>query len=174
MANQDRAFGFIPVRGNLKPEPYTLDATTVAIKRGDVLVAVDAGTVDGAESSADPYVGASLPVGIAAEDKAANAGGTILVYDDPNLRFIGQMDNGTTVGGAGQSGMNLNYDIISTASGVLNSIMEIDESSGVTTAATPIKALRLYPQEGNALGEFAVVECCWSMHARMSTGVTGI
>jgi len=174
MANVDKPLGFKPLRrmggGVVNMNSYTLDATTVAIKKGDVIVAVNAGTVDGAESSADPFVGAAPIVGIAAEDKASNAGGSILVYDDPDLVFVAQMDDGTTVGGAGSSAMNLNYDIISTASGVNTSIMEIDESSGVADADTPIKVIRLYPVEDNAHGEFARYECIWSQHQGKSSG----
>ena len=172
MANVDKPHGFRPIRrlsgGAIGVNSYILASSNTRIRVGDVLVATSAGHVDHASTSADPFVGDDPIVGIAAENVDANSGGTILVYDDPDLVMEAQCDDGTNIAA---TNLNLNYDIISTATTTEEiSIMEIDSSSGATTAATPIKALRLYPVPDNELDEFARLEVIWSQHQAKSSG----
>lgn len=172
MANVDKPFGFRVLRtlSGKAPNmnPYSLAAANTRIRIGDVLVATSDGVVDHASTSANPFEGAAPIIGIAAENKDASAGGTIYVYDNPDLVMIAQCDNGTVMA---ETNRNLNYDIISTATTTENiSIMEIDASSGVSTAATPLKAIRLYPALDNAWGEFAILEVTWAQHQFKSSG----
>ncbi|MFH1645633.1 MAG: hypothetical protein ABIB11_04350, partial [Candidatus Omnitrophota bacterium] len=83
MANTDLPMGFRPYDAEARMTPYEISATNSEILRGDVLEMPAAGYVSGqAAASSAPILG------IAAEYKAANSGGKILVYDDPNSRFI--------------------------------------------------------------------------------------
>lgn len=93
--------------------------------------------------------------GIAAENKAASAGGTIAVWCDPQQWFVAQTDDGTgTLTTAAQHTEGLNATFIGT--GVTNgeSDAEIDETSGATTATLLFKVIRLSDERGNAIGEF--------------------
>jgi len=95
--------------------------------------------------------------GIAAEAKAASAGGTIKVWADPNQLFIAQTDDGTGTATTAAA-VDLNINFIGT--GVTNGIgtSELDESSANTNATYQFKIIKLADEINgkavNAYGEF--------------------
>lgn len=91
--------------------------------------------------------------GIAAEYKAANTGGTIAVWADPQQWFVAQTDDGT---GDLTSAANLGKNCTFVGTGVSNkrSTAEIDENSGDSTATLLFKTIRLSDEANNAHGEF--------------------
>jgi hypothetical protein len=167
MANVDRPHGFRPIEGNLVTHEYPVAAANSVIGVGDLVVLTAAGTIDIAAASATQIIG------VAAQAKAASAGGTCLVYDDPDILIEGQMDDGVTTGAA-LAGMNANFDIVATAATNDQSNQEIDEDSDATTSTLPLKALYLYPVVDNAYGEFNRIVCTINNHVKKSTGVTGL
>jgi hypothetical protein len=150
MANRNSPNGFLPVinldgSGGPKLEYLPLLATNVLIGRGDP-VTIAAGGVDKAGAS-------TALCGIAAEPKAANSGGYIAVWSDPNQLFVAQTDDGTgdlTTA----ADMRKNANIVAGTPVNGQSIAEIDENTGDTTATLPLKVIRLSNEIGNALGEF--------------------
>tara|TARA_R100000501_G_C2626202_1_gene119844 strand:- start:720 stop:1226 length:507 start_codon:yes stop_codon:yes gene_type:complete len=167
MANTDRPHGFTVIEGNRSTHSYPVAAANSVIGVGDLVVLTAAGTIDIAAASATQIIG------VAAESAAASSGGTILVYDDPNILIEGQMDNTVTTGAA-LAGMNANYNIVATAATNGTSNQEIDEDSDATTATLPLKALYLYPVPDNAYGEFNRIVCSINNHVKKSTGVDGL
>lgn len=172
MANTDAPHGFRPVRhltgGTVRTNVYNLVAANSAIGVGDVIVQTDTGEVN--RGAADPTAG--TVVGVAAEPKAASDGGDILVWDDPDIIYEAQMDDGTTY--TVQTGMNLNYNIVdgTPVNGV--SIQEIDEGSAATTSTLPLKALRLYKAVDNAFGQFNRIEVILNTHVARGVGTAGV
>jgi len=151
MANIDNGTGFLPYNnpnnGGGQPvvEEFDLAAANTKIGVGTPVKSVG-GVVDIAAA------GDAL-IGIAAEYKAANAGGKIKVWSDPSQRFVAQTDNGTGVLTA-VAGIQLNANFIGTGVTNKRSTAEIDESSGATGATLPFKVLKLSPEVSNAYGEF--------------------
>lgn len=150
MANRDNAKGAVPRKhlsgGEIRAEHVALAAANTAVGVGTALAVTSAGVYDIWSSGAI--------AGFAAEAKAANSGGTIKAYIDPNIVYSAQTDNGTGVGTA-QTAVNLNTTIVNNAT-VTNGTSrgELDESAFDTTATLPIKILKLYPSPDNAFGEF--------------------
>lgn len=169
--NVDRPRGFRPTR-TLDGSPitcnsYPVAAANTAMGIGDVVVRTNAGVVDIGAASATQIVG------IAAEAKAASAGGYMLVYDNPMTCFAAQTDDGTGTATA-QTACNLNINFVATASSGGMSRMELDENTANTTSTLPFTLLRLYPAPGNDLGEFNVWEVCINNHVLKSLGTTGV
>ena len=149
MANTNNPSGFLPYMSNGRSKPriqyLPLLATNVAIGVGDPLT-IGAVGVDKASASA-------ALCGTAAEPKAANSGGKIAVWSDPDQWFVAQTDDGTgdtTAAG----GLRKNVDFVAGTPSNGRSIAEIDENTGTTTATLPFKILRLSDEAGNAHGEF--------------------
>jgi len=172
MANLDWANGFTLAEGCEAgcetAHYYDISATNGAIGRGDLV-----------ERHTDGYVRQAVAssvriIGVAAEYKAANSGGTIAVYDNPEAIFVAQMDEADF---AAQTDMDLNFDIIATTPDSRGlSRMEIDSSTKNTTATLPIKVLGLLSVTdayGNTFGANARVRCIINNHLKKSTGVTG-
>lgn len=155
MANSNVPNGFKPYGsphgGGGQPvvTEHALLSTNAAIGVGDP-VKVAAGGVDRAAAS-------DALCGIAAESKAASAGGTIKIWSDPQQEFVAQTDDGTGTATA-LAAIGLNADIVAGTPSNGRSIAEIDESSANTTATLPLKLLRLSDEyQGNvrnAFGEF--------------------
>jgi len=149
MANVNNPNGFLPyLAGGGGPPRITylpLATANTAIGVGDPVTLVATG-VDRAAASA-------ALCGIAAEPKAASAGGKIAVWADPSQEFVAQTDDGT---GACTTAVfmrtNANFVAGNAANG--HSIAEIDEDTATTTATLPFKVLRLSDEAGNAFGEF--------------------
>jgi hypothetical protein len=83
----------------------------------------------------------------------AVAGDNVMVWDDPDQKFVVQGDDGTTLA---QTGVGLNYNIVATSGSTAykQSRMELDSSTG----ATDSNLLGYVAEMGQAAaGEFA--EC---------------
>lgn len=154
MANTDAPNGFRPYRGSANGNPkigyHVLNTTNSALGVGTVVAIVAGGT--------DVWASGAL-LGIAAEAKAANAGGTastkmLAVWDDPEQEFTAQTDNGTGTSTA-EAAVGLNIDILNPSSVTSGrSTSELDETSATTTATLPLKILGLESRPDNAFGEF--------------------
>jgi hypothetical protein len=150
MANSNRPSGFRPYGDILRETPYTAGA---AVYPGDVVHLEDDGLVD-------PAVASEAVLGVAASYAAAS-GAEVLVWDDPDQKFIAQMDDGTT---PAQTAVGLNYNIVATAgnSTYKRSRMELDSDSGATNSNLPLKLLAFDREVNNVAGEFA--ECIVSIN----------
>lgn len=174
MANRNNPNGFTPVAhasgGEIRTEKVSITASNTVIGVGDPLMQVNDGTLNKWSSGA--------VAGIAAESKAANGGGSIQAYVDPNIIFEAQTDDGVTAGTTGltnSSGVNLNATIIAGTASNGRSTSEIDESSGATTATLPLKILGLSARVGNAYGEFNRLLVQINNHVRKGgTGTDGL
>ncbi len=174
MANRDAPHGFLPVRtkgGTCPPPlaPYALAAANSAIFMGDVVVLTAAGFVD--RGAAAPAAGTLL--GVAAEDKAASAGGTIKVWDDPDIVFEAQTDD-TTGTATAQTCIGNNIDIIATAGSGGHSNMELDESTSAVAATLPFKIVGLHKVVGNSFGQFNRLLVVLNPSVLKGNGATGI
>lgn len=168
MPNANRPHGFLPVRtltgtGGAYPiRRFRLLSTNAAIGIGDPVVFTNAGVID--RGAATPTEGTFA--GVAAEPKAANAGGssnsttnTIAVWCDPNIVFEAQTDDGSGTG-TSQACVNNTFNYVAGAPSSGVSIAELDESTGGSTTNTlPFKVLGLYKIAGNEFGEFNRLEC---------------
>ena len=176
MANTDGPHGFIPVRhisgGCASTFRVALAAGNGSIGVGDLLVIDSTGTITG-RSAASPAAGTVW--GVAAEPKAASAGGTILTYPGNSTVFEGQTDNGTGTATA-QTCVGNNINIVDTAPSNGISQQELDETSATTTNTLAFKIVGLYPVVGNAFGEFNRLEVMLNKHVLggLGDGATGI
>lgn len=178
MANIDNANGFLPYNsptgGNGQPTvtEHVLLATNAAIGVGSPVV-VAAGGVDHATAG----TGNAL-LGIAAEAKAASAGGTIKVWSDPQQLFVGQTDDGTgTATAEGAVGLNINF--VGTGVSSNRSTSELDEDSAAAGATLQFKIIELSKEvQGravNAHGEFNRLVVKINNHQLQgSTGTAGV
>ena len=157
MANANRPDGFKPYNnpfggaGNPVVMEFPLHASNSEIGVGSPVRLVD----DGVNLAA--AAGTLGLLGIAAEYKAANAGGSIKVWADPNQLFVSQTDDGTgTMTAATCIGNNATF----VGTGVTNrrSTSELDETSGTTTSTLQFKVVDLSDEyvgnARNAYGEF--------------------
>lgn len=148
MANKNAPNGFNPYStgqfGTPRLRSYNLISTNAVIGQG-TMVAMVADGVDAWTSGAF--------LGVAAENKAANSGGTILVWDDPQQLFVAQTDDGE---GTATTAAALSLNITATANGVsgIYSTQELDESSAAVGATLPWKLMYLSAAPDNAYGEF--------------------
>lgn len=170
MANPDQPLGFKPIRGPFRTNSYTLAAANTAVYPGDILIVTTAGTIDVGAATSTQIIGVCLSI------SAASSGAIILVSDHPDTIYMAQMDNASSGSGTVLTGNFGNYNILATAGDAASgtSRMEIDESTLTTTAASPIKVIKLWAFPGNAYGEFVKVECIINNHVFKSTGVTGL
>lgn len=176
MANVDGPHGFVPVR-RLGGGCITTTRMVVASDNGSVgvgdLLAIDTnGVITGRAAAA---AAAGTVAGVAAEPKAANAGGTILVYAAPDIVYEAQTDDGTGTATV-QTAVGANIEIVNTAPSNGISQQELDESSAATTNTLPFKVLGLYPIAGNSFGEFNRLEVILNKHVLKGAGdgATGI
>jgi hypothetical protein len=115
----------------------------------------------------------SAILGVAANYSSA-AGASLLVYDDPDQRFVIQADDSTV---DAQTDIGLNYDILATAGDSTYKVsrMQMDASTQATTATLPLKLLAIEPSVGNALGSY--VKCIVKINNHQlgqSTGTAGV
>lgn len=143
MANRDEPRGFSACGPILRARKYVASA---AIARGDAVKQEAAGRVAPADTGGNIHVGAICGV---AQESAAAAGDSILVLDHPDQEFVVQSDSADV---DAQTDLGLNYSIVATDPSGGESRQELDGDSGATTATLPLKALRLDPKVGNALG----------------------
>ena len=153
MANVNNPSGFLPYinplsacGGQAKIVYLPLAAANSAIGVGTPVTLASGAAVDIAGTS-------DALCGIAAEYKAANSGGTIAVWADPQQWFVAQTDDGT---GDLTAAANLGKNCTFVGTGVSNrrSTAEIDENSGSDTATLLFKTIRLSDEANNAHGEF--------------------
>lgn len=177
MANRNNPNGFQPVNnptgGGGQPtiEYFPLAAANSEIGIGTPITWAS-GVIDRAAAT-------NALAGIAAEYKAASAGGTIAVWSDPNQRFVAQTDDGTGTLTA-LAGIGLNASFIGTGVTNRRSTAEIDESSGLDTATLELKIINLSTEYSgqygalNAYGEFNRLICKINNHQfGSSTGTAG-
>lgn len=143
MANGDRPEGARPYGSVLSVNRYVAAG---AIAPGDFLKQDSGGKV---------IVGTATGAlcGVAASYAAAD-GDDVLVYDNPNQKFIVQSDDTDP---DAQTDIGLNYDLLATAydSTYKVSRHELDGSTGATTATLPLKLLGIEVRPDNALGASA-------------------
>lgn len=159
MANVDRPQGLRPKGDVLRANEYVAAG---AIYPGDAVAMTAAGKVVAASAS-DPLCG--VAAGYAAAD-----GDAVLVWDHPEQMFLVQADGADI---DAQTDINLNYDFVATAgdSAYRVSRMELDSSTGATTAALPLKLLAVDKRPDNALG--ANVDCIVKINNHKLAGGTG-
>lgn len=159
--------GFKVIEGNQSTHAYTISATNSLIGEGDMVEMLATGFVDRANA------GSSTIIGIAAHAVAASSGGSLLVYDDPNLVFQGSVNNADF---NAQTDFGLAYDLVDTAPTNGRSNQLIDVTTQATTATLPIKPLRLSTQvskPANALGANVLLDCQFNQHF-LKAGSVGI
>lgn len=143
MANTDRPRGARPSGKVLRATPYVAAARTFP---GDWVETTSTGKVKPlASATSTPILGVAL-------NYADADGDAVAVADHPDQLFIIQSDDGTEP--AAQTAIGLNYDAVITAGDTTfnQSRMELDGSSGVATAATPLRLLNLDQRIDNTFG----------------------
>jgi hypothetical protein len=162
MANRDIVDGAKPYGPCLRIRPYKAEA---AVYPGDLLKQNAAGTVEQAAAS-NACIGVALTY--------AAAAGTVLVADHPDQEFVMQVDT-NDVDAQTDMGLNYNITVASANTTYRRSGMEIDGTTGATTATLPIKVLRALPAVDNALGANVKVICKINNHQLGShTGTAGV
>lgn len=172
MANPNFPRGFIPVRYRTNQELVCdegdLDPANSAIGVNDLIERRANGYLNQAQASSTTIIG------VAAEKKAASAGGTILFYPVENLLMHAQVNDATV---DAQTDFDLVYNITVTTPDATTgqSRMQIDGASQAATATLPIKILRVVPFKGteNNLGANVVVECVVNTGVIKGAGTVG-
>lgn len=161
MANVDRPKGFRPYERVLRETPYTAGA---AIYPGDAVHLEDDGKVD-------PATASEAVIGVAAT-YASGDGVEVIVWDDPEQKFVVQADDGTTLA---QTAVGLNYNLVATAgnSTYKQSRMELDSNTGATSSILPLKLLGVSREVNTAIGEFAKCVVVINNH-QLGKGVEGL
>lgn len=173
MANADSPNGFKPV-GTLSGSPWqgairkcysdadNLFMGDIVIKNaagtagygtGGAYVAVDRSTNGATDIPLGVVVGwEPNPSSLSALYHTASTQYAVYVCTSPDVILEAQGDGAGTVAVAADVGLNYDYVIAagSTTTGLSN--MEIDSSSGVTTAATPLKLLGIVDSPDNTAG----------------------
>jgi hypothetical protein len=155
MANTDFAYGLRPWSGDGAPPrvtSYDLAAANTVIAQNSLVLRNELGYADASTAVAPPD-GAIL--GVAAEYKAANSGGTIKVYDDPKQKYLIQAE-----GTVAQTHIGT-WCNLKTATGLDAttkwSTIEIDQATYSNTKPSLLFIEALSPEVGNALGANADV-----------------
>ena len=161
MANPDRPNGARPKDRARRITEYVAGARVFP---GDFVHMEDDGKVD-------PAVASEALLGVAASYADAD-GDKVLVWDDPDQKYIVQADGADI---DDQTDFGLNYDIVATAGDTTYNLsrMELDSDTGAPTATLPLRALALEPVEGNALGAQAEVIVLINNH-QLGKGTVGL
>jgi len=151
MANPDRPQGLVPAD---RPRQVTEYVAGAAIYPGDAVRMQDDGKVDPAAAS-EALLGIALSYAAADGDK-------VLVCDDPDQRYVVQADGADI---DAQTDIGLNYDILATAGDSTYKVsrMEMDSSTGATTATLPLRLLSVGRRIDNEFG--AQAECVVKINA---------
>lgn len=170
MANPNAPHGFVPVRtkggmGGIATNRYSLAAANGAIGIGDLVVVDTNGVVTGRAAAA---AAAGTVLGVSADYKKASSGGTILVYDDPEIIFEAQSTTALT-----QAACMANMDITdatptNSGSGLISA--QVLSGTPATTASFPFKVLKLYPVAGNGFGANQRMEVCLNKSVLQGAG----
>jgi len=169
MANVDSPRGMYPIRhlsgGEIRTNSYIL-TTSTAVYIGDLVSAVNTGTVTPSSAAA-----AQIVVGVSAEYVAAadaSAGRTIQVYDDPMIVFGIQSVTGQTPAAA---------DIWTTCDHVAGAGSATTGMSGheANTAATDaqLRIIGKVSSPDNAWGEHVDLEVVFNEHLFKQNATTG-
>jgi hypothetical protein len=160
MPNLNIVVGAQPVGRVEQANEYVAQST---IFKGDFLKKNAAGTVERAAA------GDAL-VGVALSDAAASA--SVLVADHPEQQYRVQASAGEI---DAQTDIGLNYNIVVGAANVAykRSAMQLDSSTGATTATLPLRLLRIEKAPENELG--AQVKCIVKINAHQNaSAVAGV
>ena len=163
MANYDRPRGFEPKGEVLRSNVYVAGGN---IYPGDMVKRDANGKVVVVDDSAATYSSACL--GVAAGK--AETDDDVTVFDHPDQLFVAQADDATI---DAQTDINLNYSILAADPDTTYKLsrMEIDASTGATTATLPLKLLGIDKAVNNALG--AQVDCIVKINNHELAGGTG-
>jgi hypothetical protein len=144
MANSDKPRGFRPAERALRETRYSAGGT---VYPGDIVKMSSSGVIVAGTAGA-------AAIGVAVN--YATSGQDVMVWDDPQQKFVAQADDGTTLA---QTAVGLNYNIVATGGSTTfkQSRMELDSSSGATDSNLPLRLLAFGAGVDNAAGEFA--EC---------------
>jgi hypothetical protein len=140
MANADKPVGAVPYGKTCSLQRYVAGGT---IYPGDfVKIGNDGKVVVASASNALLGVAASYAV----------ASGDVMVYDDPEQKFVIQSDDATEP--AAQTAVGLNFNIVATAgdSSYKASRMELDGNTGATSSVLPLRLIELAIAPDNAFG----------------------
>jgi len=158
MANMNFPMGFVPIRyqsgKGLSCEEGNIAATNSAIFVHDLIERRSDGLEHVAQATSTTLIG------VAAEYKAANAGGTILYYPIEGLIMKAQM----SLAEAAVTDLDLVYDIDVTTGDIItkHSKHTILSGSGAATATLPIKILKIWESKNkdtNVQGSYMKVLC---------------
>lgn len=162
MANIDKPNGACPKGEPLRCNEYTAGGE---IGIGDLVKFNSSGQVIALAASTDAACGV-------AASYASASGVKVQVWDHPDQLFLMQSDDSTI---DALTDINLNYEVVVGAVASRHSIMEIDGSTGATTATLPLKVLGLSPEAKNAYGANARCVCKINNHQLAShTGTAGV
>lgn len=172
MANKDRPSGFKPKKGDKAQISYhSLSDTNAEIKRFHPVVKAGTGYVAEATAGA----GANSILGIAAEYKAANSGGNLAVFDDPNEVFLAQDDGVGTATSVASEGSNMDFvNTHTSTNNGLESGAELDGSTANTTSTLQFKILRKHDIPSNDYGANCIWECMINSEVHQLGSPTGI
>lgn len=163
MANKDMVVGAMPFGRVYAANVYLAEGT---IYPGDFLKLNANGTVEQAAAS-------NACIGVAAHYAAA--AGDVLVFDHPDQMFMIQSDDATDPDAQTDIGLNYNIIVASGDSTYKRSGMELDGSTGNTTATLPLRLVQLCRRVDNALGANALCVVRINNHQNGShTGVAGV
>lgn len=159
MANKDMVKGAEPTGRIYELQVYKTES---AVYPGDFVKKNAAGTVEQA-AAADAILGVAMHYAAAAAD--------VLVADHPDQLFVIQADDNTI---DAQTDIGLNYNIVVAAANTTykRSGMELDGSTGATTATLPLKLVRISKDVDNALG--ANVKCVVRINNHQNGQATGV
>lgn len=141
MANSDRPSGLRPYGAILRCTPYTA---------GAVIYPGDAVHLE-ADGKVDPAVASEAIIGVAATYASAD-GDEVLVWDDPDQKFVVQDDGVSAT--LSQTNVGRNYNIVATAgnSTYKQSRMELDADSGATASTLPLRLVGFDREVNQASG----------------------
>lgn len=163
MANKNIVRGAEPVGEVHSLQIYKAEAICYP---GDFLKKHASGTVTPA-AAGDAIVGVAMHYAAAAAE--------VLVADDPDQVFMIQSDDATEP--AAQTALGLNYDIVvgTASTAYRRSAMQLDGSTGATTATLPLRLIRIDRAVDNAFGGNAKCIVRINNHQNgSSTGVAGV
>lgn len=156
MANNANApFGLRPVKGisgETRVNYYTVSSASARIYEGD-LVELSSGLVIKTTAT----VPTSLLLGVAAAGTGAISGAVsnFPVYDDPQQRFLAQVNNGTSAVAASNFGTRCG--LVQGSGNNDSNLSGVAVDAATTSASYPVLVIRRDLREDNALG--AYTEC---------------
>lgn len=169
MANVNSPFGLLPVErgyggGALVTTERRKGSATPSIYKGDVLTATSSQTVIAATAAGD-YIG------VAVHGIRTLRTGVLLVYDNPQQRFLAQFDNvnGGFADGDGGNNVLMLFGTPSVTDWTLSyfadrSAQSLSGTSKATTNTHDIRVDKLHEVPSNDYGDYAVVECVFNRH----------